>query len=68
MSKTKRVQVSFKDKQWEILQNFKGEFGDSDADIVRNIVMAWLSEKGFISDIVRKKINENDDKQNSTVL
>ena len=41
----KKVQVSFSDKQAELLEHFKGELGESDADIVRNIVIAWLAEK-----------------------
>ena len=51
----KRVQVSFTEKQWELLEKFQGEFGDSDADIVRSIVIAWLSEKSFISSTVKKR-------------
>lgn len=54
---TKRVQVSFTEKQWELLEKFKGELGESDADIVRNIVISWLTEKSFISSIVKKRNN-----------
>lgn len=54
---TKRVQVSFTEKQWELLEKFKGELGESDADIVRSIVIAWLSEKSFISSTVKKRNN-----------
>ena len=53
----KRVQVSFTEKQWELLEKFKGELGESDADIVRSIVIAWLSEKSFISSTVKKRNN-----------
>ena len=53
----KRVQVSFTEKQWELLEKFKGELGESDADIVRNIAIAWLSEKSFISSTVKKRNN-----------
>lgn len=59
MSVVKRIQVSFTEKQYKLLKNFKGEFGDSDAEVIRNIVMAWLAEKDFISEIVKKKINED---------
>lgn len=30
--------------------------GDGDADIVRNIVLAWLSEKSIISTNLKRKI------------
>jgi len=37
------------------LEKLRGEFGDGDADIVRNIVLAWLSEKSLISTTVKNK-------------
>lgn len=55
MTKSKRVMVSFTEKQWKLLEQLRGEFGDGDADIVRNVVLAWLSEKSFISDSVKNK-------------
>jgi len=50
MSK-KRVQVVFTHHQWSMIENLRGEFGEGDAEIVRNIVIAWLAEKSFISTI-----------------
>jgi len=55
---TKRVQVLFTEKQWELIRNFQGEMGNSDSDIVRNIVIAWLTEKSFISTSAKKKMEE----------
>ncbi len=49
----KRVQLTFTKEQWKILGEFKGIMGNSDADIVRNIVLAWLSEKSIISSKVK---------------
>lgn len=54
MSK-KRVQVTFTESQWKLIEKLRGEFGDKDADIVRNIILAWLSEKSFISSTVKNK-------------
>lgn len=54
---TKRVQVSFTEKQWELLEKFKGELGERDADIVRSIVISWLSEKSFIGSTIKKRNN-----------
>lgn len=31
------------------------DMGEKDADIVRNIVLAWLSEKSFISSTAKNK-------------
>ena len=56
-SDTKRVQVSFTKEQWELISKFKGELGSGDADVIRNIVISWLSEKSVISSKVKKKIN-----------
>ena len=53
MSKTKRVQVSFTERQWKLIETLRGEFGDGDADIIRTIVLAWLAEKSFISEQVK---------------
>lgn len=56
---SKKIQVSFSDKQAELLSNMKGELGETDAEVVRNIVVAWLSEKSFISTIIKQRLNEN---------
>ncbi|MEM2145155.1 MAG: hypothetical protein QW279_07335 [Candidatus Jordarchaeaceae archaeon] len=55
----KRVQVSFTKGQWQIIERFKATMGDTDADIVRNIVLAWLAEKSIITTDVKRKM-END--------
>lgn len=56
MAKSKRVQVVFTEAQWQLISSLKGELGDSDSDIVRNIVIAWLAEKSFISNVAKKKL------------
>jgi len=48
MNEIKRVQVSFTMEQWELIKKFKGIFGKTDADVVRTIVITWLTEKSFI--------------------
>lgn len=53
---SKKVQVSFSDSQMAVLEYLKGEFGETDAEVVRNIVLAWLSEKSFITTIAKQKI------------
>lgn len=55
----KKIQVSFSDKQIDLLSNFKGEMGETDAEIVRSIVIAWLAEKSFISTIAKQRLLEN---------
>lgn len=53
---SKKIQVSFSDKQVELLDRLKGEFGESDADVVRGIVISWLAEKSFISTVAKQRI------------
>ena len=60
MSYKKRVQVSFTEQQWELISKLRNEFGDGDSDIVRNIVIAWLSEKSFISTSAKERISKGD--------
>jgi len=55
---TKRVQVSFTQEQWELIENLKGNMGKSDADAVRNIVISWLAEKSFISTTVKEEMKD----------
>ena len=46
---TKRVSISLDDDQVELLKRLKG-FGKKDAEKVKNILLAYLSEKGFMED------------------
>ena len=55
---TKRVQVSFTNKQWDLIKSLKGELGNSDSDIVRSIVISWLTEKSFISTTIKNRIEK----------
>jgi hypothetical protein len=57
-SNIKRIQVTFTEEQWNLLLKFKGTMGNGDADIVRNIVLAWLAEKSIISDVAKRKLKE----------
>lgn len=40
--------VNFTDDQWSIIKKFRGIFGNSDSEIVKYIVMNYLSEKNYI--------------------
>jgi predicted transcriptional regulator len=55
-SGVKRVQVSFTKRQWEVLERFKATMGETDADVVRNIVLAWLAEKSIITSEVKQRM------------
>lgn len=61
MGKTnKPVNVKFTEEQKAIINSLLGPMGGSDAEVVRNIFLAWLSEKGILSEIIKQKVlNKN---------
>ncbi len=47
----KRVLVSIPGGAWNIIdKRLRGKIGDKDSELVRNIVIAYLSEKGYFED------------------
>jgi len=66
MNDKKRVQVVFTPGQWELISRLRGEFGEGDADIVRNIVLAWLAEKSLISTTVKQRMGNNGNHKEKT--
>jgi len=52
----KRIMVTLDDEQYEIIKKLKG-FGTKDAEKIRNIVIAFLSEKSYL-----KSLQENNRK------
>ena len=60
----KRVLVTFDEDQVKIIQSLKG-FGTKDAEIVRSIVMAYLSEHNYIkqASIDRDRAIEESDRK-----
>lgn len=45
----KKVLVSLPEGVFDMVRGLKGELGESDSEVVRNIVIAYLSEQGFFS-------------------
>ena len=52
-----KVQISFTPEQWKLIEQFRGPLGQTDADLVRNIIIAWLAEKSVISTLVKEKMH-----------
>jgi metal-responsive CopG/Arc/MetJ family transcriptional regulator len=65
----KRILVSLPDGVFGVIRDLKGELGESDSEVVRNIVIAYLSEQGFFSQTSirgiasRNRRNANEKKQ-----
>ena len=51
---TKRVAISLDKEQVELLRQLKG-FGTMDAEKVKNILLLYLSEKGFLEEFNAKR-------------
>ena len=49
----KRVSISLDEEQVNLLHNVKG-FGTKDAEKVKNLLLAYLSEKGYIDEYNRR--------------
>lgn len=59
--KVKRVQVSFTEEQWKLIERFRGIMGTDDSEIVRSIVLAWLAEKSLIASTAKKEAGRRDE-------
>jgi metal-responsive CopG/Arc/MetJ family transcriptional regulator len=45
----KRTLVSLPDELFDIMRTkLKGKFGESDSEVIRGVVIAYLSEKGYL--------------------
>jgi hypothetical protein len=56
--RVKRVQVTFTEKQWRLLEMFRGVMGNEDAEMVRNIILAWLAEKSVVTSSAKESIQD----------
>jgi len=45
----KKVLVSLPEGIYNLIQELKGKFGKSDSEIVRTLVISFLSKKGYLS-------------------
>jgi len=59
MTNEKQVLVRFTFEQKNIIDTLKGKMGATDAEVIRNIFLAWLSEQKIMSDIIRKELNKD---------
>jgi len=52
---SKKIQVILTKEQYEIIKKLRGEMGNSDSEIIRNIVVNWLLENSFITSQIKEK-------------
>lgn len=44
----KKVLVSLPEGIFKIVRNLKGQLGESDSEVIRTMVISFLSEKGYL--------------------
>lgn len=45
----RRALVSLPDGVWNVIdKDLKGQIGDGDSEVIRNVVIAYLTEKGYL--------------------
>lgn len=44
----RRALVTLPDGVWKVVDSLKGTLGDGDSEVIRNIVIAHLTEKGYL--------------------
>jgi hypothetical protein len=64
--KVKRIQVTFTEEQWSLIERFKGVMGSEDAEVIRNIILAWLAEKSVITERVKVMLRGEKPEEGST--
>jgi len=52
---SKKIQVILTKEQYEIIKKLRGEMGNSDSEIIRNIVVNWLLQNSFITSQIKEK-------------
>lgn len=45
----RKVLVSIPEKVFETVRELRGTYGDSDSEIIRTILISYLSEKGYLT-------------------
>lgn len=53
-----KVHVKFSGEQLEIIRSLKGPLGDTDAEVVRSICIAYLSEKGLLDKAMKRRLEQ----------
>tara|TARA_Y100000310_G_C20624360_1_gene785048 strand:- start:705 stop:902 length:198 start_codon:yes stop_codon:yes gene_type:complete len=55
-SGTAKIHVKFTKEQLELINDLKGILGSTNSEVVRTIVMTWLSEKSIIPNAIKKLV------------
>ena len=61
MANEKQIFLKITKEQEDIAINLVGIMGATKTEVIRNIFLAWLSEKQIISDVIQKKMMNKQD-------
>jgi hypothetical protein len=50
-----QVNVKLTDEQKQIVEDLVGIMGGTDAEVLRSILLAWLSDKSILTDVIKKR-------------
>lgn len=57
MGKSSRILVTLTDEQREIVRSLVGPLGGSESDVIKSILLAWLSlsDKSLLAEVIKKR-------------
>jgi hypothetical protein len=58
LAKDENINVKLTSEQRKFLKDLIGEMGSNEPEIIRNIFLAWASEHGLMSEIIKKRWKE----------
>jgi hypothetical protein len=68
MANPNRALVTLPKGVWAIIKyDLKGKIGDSDSEVIRNIVIAYLTEKGYFQASNQHVTKEDNDRAKKTI-
>ena len=56
MVKEENINIKLTLQQKNILKSLVGEMGGTEAEVMRNIFTSWLSEKGIMTEIIKRRL------------
>lgn len=54
---SKKIVVTLPNETYKLMKQLKG-MGEKDAEIARNLIIAWMAEKSIISTSAKTKMNK----------
>jgi hypothetical protein len=59
MGKEENINIKLTTEQRGILKKLIGEMGGTETEVLRNIFISWISEKGIASEVIKKRLSKS---------